>query len=274
MKWLFCALLIVNVAVLLWPAGEKRSFSGIFSGEPVQGDTGFGGGVVGDPAINPKDLILLSEKIAVDTVESSQYSPQQALATNTASTEPAESSAETQSAETVVDQPGQSEQQVAAVAESRHCLRIGPFFKEDQKVAARDFVASFEVPVGVQVVDERSVRSWRAFLGPFQDGEALQDAQSRARKAGFAKLRPLAEGQGRQIVSLGLFTTEKSAERVLGKTRFSTLSVNIREEMTRLPSTSWLEVSEPGVTIHELRMIDRTDWGERQVNVREIICAG
>lgn len=271
MKWLFCALLIVNVAVLLWPAGEKRNLSGVFNGQTAQGDEGFGGGVVGDPAVNPKDLILLSEKISVTPGAPSGVTDDVA---NNPGVQPEQTVASSPSDSTQSAAGQQPSEQVDAVPESRHCLRIGPFFTEEQKIAARDFVASFEVPVGVQVVDERSVRSWRAFLGPFENDETLQDAQQRARKAGFAKLRPVAEGATSQIVSLGLFTTEKSAERVLGKTRFSTLSVNIREELTQLPSTSWLEVSRPGVTIHELRMIDRTQWGERQVNVREIICAG
>lgn len=268
MKLFFCALLIMNVAVLLWPAGEKRNFNNLFKGGTADSPHGFGGSVAGDPAVNPKDLILLSEKIAVQADDSLQQTEA------VAAVEPTENSQSQQAADQAPDNPTDEQQASTSQAESRHCLRIGPFFEENQKAVARDFVASFEVPVGTQVVDGRIVRSWRAFLGPFETKAQLRDAHSRAVQAGFGKSRALQQTDAAEIVSLGLFSTEKSAERVLSKTRFSTLKVNIREERTRLPSTSWLEVPDPGVTIHELRMIDRTDWGERQVNVREIVCAG
>jgi len=256
-KWVFSALLIVNVAILLWPSGEKRSFSAIFSAQPASGPGGFGGADAGDPPINPKDLLLLSEKISVEQSD-----------TTVAVVNPEPEVSEQDPPQS----PKPPAQPSGEATEARHCLRIGPFFRQDERTAARKFVASFEVPVSTQVVDGRVVRSWRAFLGPFTTAAETDEAERRAIKAGFVKSRKVDKpDNGGKIVSLGLFSTEKSAQRVLGKTRFSTLNVQIREERTRLPSTNWLEVSGPGVSIHELRMIDRTDWGENQVNVREIV---
>jgi|GEM_PF-6687301 len=157
----------------------------------------------------------------------------------------------------------------------RHCLRIGPFFERQERNRAQTFVASFDVPVSTQLVDGRTVRSWRAFLGPFENDAQRDEAENRAIKAGFSKSRKGdKQKNSEKIVSLGLFSTKKSAQRVQAKTRFSTLRVQIREEMTQLPSTNWLKVEEPGLSIHELRMIDSTNWGENQVNVREIVCDG
>lgn len=254
MKILFFALLLVNVAVFLWPAGEQRSFDTLAGDSSVDNGKGFGGENNREPAINEADLILLSEQTAGASADDRVINGSAQVTSTTV--------------------PAAAKTEVASVKESRHCLRIGPFYKEEEKTAAQQFVASFEVPVDAERVDGRVVRSWRAFLGPYSYSDHYIAGMEAAHRAGFTKPRQIAHGTNALIISLGLFSTAKSARQLLEQYRFSDLEIDIREEQRHLPSTTWLEVPTPGVSIYELRMIDRTEWGESQVNVREILCDG
>lgn len=235
-------LVLVNVVVYLWPS-QADVGPGVYSGKTE---------------INPQFVRLNKE------IEARFYAEVDQDVVISSSAEPVDEefdrSVNVESVKNVVS--GES----GAV-----CYRLGPFmYKESYELAqAVLFNVGVQFKTSSRVSKESDV--FRLFLGPFSDSSVASSVRATLKKKRVFDHFSRKLANGSYMISLGIYSTKKSAESAMRQFSRKIDDVQIRNETIVLPDNHWLhfELQKSSLKYTHLKSVE---WGESSVKMGPHSC--
>ena len=151
------------------------------------------------------------------------------------------------------------------------CVRVGPFVSVDGASRARRILDVLELRYRTQTIGEREIRAYRVYIGPFDSLTAAQPMRNRLRSKQIEHYA-LTEPSARTTISLGLFSSQATAERYIAEVAEQGIEAQSRQEYRKIGATHWLEVRDLKVDSDPRRRLEATDWRESVARVRRIPC--
>jgi hypothetical protein len=151
------------------------------------------------------------------------------------------------------------------------CYRIGPFMHQPNYELAEAVLlnANVEYKKSKRVSKETSV--FRVYLGPYSNAAQVADARVDLKRAKVLDHFVRKEGDDQYIISLGIFTTQESADIAVELFDGKLDSVKLKDEQVVLPDSFWLHfsVEEDDQITSQLAQMD---WGEQSAKMGKHLC--
>ncbi len=151
------------------------------------------------------------------------------------------------------------------------CYRLGPFLHESNYELAQAvlFNANVDFEKSKRVSKESEV--YRIYLGPYQNEAQISDARVDLKRSNVLDHFVRKLDSQDFIISLGIFTTEESANDALGLFGDKLEKVKMKQEQLVLPDSFWLHftIFENDQIKQQLRQMD---WGEQSVKLGKHQC--
>ena len=153
------------------------------------------------------------------------------------------------------------------------CLRIGPFNNELLAEQTASRLRTLALKVESRTVNQREIRAYRVYLGPFDTQSAI-DAQRQLLDNSGVKDHYVKRASGeKDIISLGLFSQGTGAEALINELGTKNIVAQTRHEDRMLEPTFWLELQDPEA--NEKNRAELTavrNWGEESTKLSEYPC--
>ena len=151
------------------------------------------------------------------------------------------------------------------------CYRLGPFSQATSYEIAKGTLmnAGVEFTEGRRAPNRSEV--YRVFVGPFVSRAEAVDARTELSNKGVLDHFIRDEPNGGVIVSLGIFTSQETADMGLKQVSTKIEQAKLREEVVTLPQTDWLYFSLAGDR-EVRRQIKSIDWSEPGAQLGAFSC--
>lgn len=160
---------------------------------------------------------------------------------------------------------------VTEPSDAAPCYRIGPFEGENPAVLASQKLDSLNVPYRRVVVEEREIRAYRVFSGPHTDPAGLQAQRTALAAADVTDFYVIHDSAG-DLISLGLFTQQASAERLKEKLTGQNIDASVRPEDRLVGPIYWLELTDQTANQRAAAELEETSWGDARAQLRPFTC--
>jgi len=151
------------------------------------------------------------------------------------------------------------------------CFRLGPFMHKANYELAQAvlFNANVEYQKTTRASKESNV--YRVYLGPYASQAEASDARVELKRRKILDHFARKEGDSQYIISLGIYTTEESANNAVQLFDGKLESVRLKQELVVLPDSYWLhfDVDNNG---RIKRQLERMDWGEQSARLGRFQC--
>lgn len=158
-----------------------------------------------------------------------------------------------------------------AAAGDAGCYRLGPFMHKANYELAQAVL--FNANVEYQKSTRESVQStvYRVFLGPFATQAEAVDRRTELKRDNILDHFVRKVDENEYIVSLGIYTTQQSAENAVEMFDGKIPSINLAQENLVLPNSYWLHFSivEGDQLKDQLALMD---WGEQSAKLGKYQC--
>lgn len=160
----------------------------------------------------------------------------------------------------------------AAAAAARPCQRIGPILQPAEADALSRELARIKLPHRQNVQNERQIRRWRVYLGPYPDSGAMESRRAELKKAGITDQYVKRESDGREILSLGIFSQSALADRYVQELRDKGVHPLIRPEDFPLGSVIWIELTDAEANARAAEALKALRYPDSRTALREAPC--
>jgi len=157
-------------------------------------------------------------------------------------------------------------------AGARLCFRIGPFVTENDMDRAGQHLYELAVPFNRRNVPSRDIRTYRVYLGPFTTDSAIEAQRDLLRAGGVTDHYVKREPGGNDIISLGLFSQQSSAERMRAELEKKNFKPSTRPEDRALGATYWLELTNSDANKRARADLAASQWPEPRAVVKQFPC--
>ena len=153
------------------------------------------------------------------------------------------------------------EQMEIANSEDQGCFRLGPFMHRENYELAQAVLFNANMRYRKSTRPSKKSNMYRVYLGPFDNQPEAADMRTKLKRDNLLDHFVRKESDEEYIVSLGIFSTEKSALNAVQLFDGRLDSVKLKQEMVVLPESYWLHFSiDEGDVIKQ--QLARMDWGE------------
>jgi hypothetical protein len=152
------------------------------------------------------------------------------------------------------------------------CLRIGPFMQAAEAEALSRELASLKLAHRKNVQGGRQIRRWRVYLGPYPDAGAMESRRVELKKLGVADQYVKRESDGRDILSLGLFSQSAIADRYVQELRIKGVHPLIRPEDFPLGSVIWIDLTDTEANARAAESLRAFRYPDARTALREAPC--
>lgn len=158
-----------------------------------------------------------------------------------------------------------------AEKEPGECYRLGPFMHLANYEVAQAVLFNADVDFRGSTRASMESNVYRVYLGLYASPAVAADARTELKRKGLLDHFVRQETDGQYIVSLGIYTTEESANKAIEPLSKKLESVKLRQEMMVLPSSYWLhiDIDDQGQIGRQLA---RMDWGEQSTRLGRYPC--
>jgi hypothetical protein len=151
------------------------------------------------------------------------------------------------------------------------CFHIGPFIDAALADKAGTKLKQWNLDFARRREDSRKISGYRVYLPPFASQKAAERKRQELTRLGFKDHALYQDENGRNAISLGLFSIEANAD---GRVRdLAAKGVKARvqalHEERRL---FWLDIDKP-VPAEVSARVKNADWGDKDARARETACA-
>jgi len=154
---------------------------------------------------------------------------------------------------------------------SGECYRVGPFLHEANYELAQAVL--FNAGVGYHKSTRESIASnvFRVYLGPFSTDAEASEARRELNVSGVKDHFIRKQDDGSMVISLGIYSTEESASDALESFGERVDGIQSRSENVVLPNSYWLHfaATDDGRLLSQLDVID---WGEPSAKMGLFSC--
>jgi len=151
------------------------------------------------------------------------------------------------------------------------CYRLGPFMYQDSYELAQAvlFNAGIDFKTSSRASKESDV--FRLFLGPYADLKSASQMRSQLKEKKIYDHFSRKLNQGDYMISLGIYSTEESAQSALRQFSRKISGVKVQNETVVLPDNYWLhfELLQSSPKYAHLRSVE---WGETAVKMGPHTC--
>lgn len=243
MKWVVGILLVLNAGLFLWAYGKRPATTDYIR-----------------PTVNGETMMLISEmQPAKSTVE---ITP---VKSTTAPDGDSAISGEERTEEV---------QQPVVERVSPFCLRVGPFYEENQAERTKERLMSMSLVVNSREVQARAIRAYRVYVGPFDTRKELDAQRSELNSKGIRDHYVKRDPGKEDIISLGLFTQKTGANSLIDQLQEKGVIALSETEDRLLDPTYWLELTDSKANrkMHpELSVVK--SWGDSRTKLTEYPCS-
>lgn len=152
------------------------------------------------------------------------------------------------------------------------CYRLGPFIHQSNYEVAQAVLFNANVEYQKSTRESKTSNVFRVYLGPFDSKAATDDARRDLKRKNILDHFARREEEGRYVISLGIYTTEQSANDAVSLFDGKLDDVKLKEEMVVLPSTYWLLFSLDG-NDEVKQHLSQVDWGESSAKLGKFECS-
>jgi hypothetical protein len=151
------------------------------------------------------------------------------------------------------------------------CYRLGPFMHKANYELAQAVLFNADVDYQKSTRESKQSTVYRVFLGPFATQAEAVDQRAELKQDNILDhfVRKVEEGE--YIVSLGIYTTQESAENAVAMFDGKIPQVKLAQENLLLPNSYWLHFSivEGDQLKEQLALMD---WGEQSAKLGKYQC--
>ena len=151
------------------------------------------------------------------------------------------------------------------------CYRLGPFLHQANYDLAQAVLFNANVEYRKSTKESKSSNVYRVYIGPYITKAETDDARVDLKRKKVLDHFARQEADSSFIISLGIYTTQESANRAVELFNGKLDSVKLKEEVVVLPNTSWLYFSIEG-NDQIRQQLARMDWGERAAKLGKFDC--
>lgn len=155
---------------------------------------------------------------------------------------------------------------------ARPCLRLGPFLHAAEAEALAKELGKMKLPYRQNAQNERQIRRWRVYLGPYPDANALESRRAELKKLGITDQYTKRESENREILSLGLFSQSAIADRYVQELRNKGVHPLIRPEDFPLGNVIWLDLTDPEANARTGEALRALRFPDARTAMREAPC--
>ena len=183
--------------------------------------------------------------------------------------EVAEISGEIDVSESVFDGSGQVALSTESLVES--CYRIGPFMHQANYELAQAVLFNADVDYKKSKRASKASNVFRIYLGPYQTQADVDVARIELRQKKVLDHFVRKQDDGSLMISLGIYSTEETAEAALRLFSDKLELVKQRRENVILPDSYWLhfDTTDDDRTLRQLSVMD---WGEPSAKMGLFSC--
>ena len=151
------------------------------------------------------------------------------------------------------------------------CYRLGPFMHRANYELAQAVL--FNANVDYQKSTRSSAESsmYRVYLGPYTSQAKATDTRTELKRSNVLDHFVRKEGEAKYIISLGIYTTEKSALSAIELFDGQLDSIKMKQELVVLPDSYWLHFAIGDQNELKLQLA-RMDWGELSAKLGRFPC--
>jgi len=151
------------------------------------------------------------------------------------------------------------------------CYRLGPFMHSANYELAQAvlFNANVDYQKSTRTATESSM--YRVYLGPYSTLAEATDAKAELKRSNVLDHFVRKEDEGVYMISLGIYTTEKSALGAINLFENQLDSVKMKQELVVLPDSYWLHFAIDDQNELKLQLA-RMDWGELSAKLGRYPC--
>ncbi|MEO0369475.1 MAG: SPOR domain-containing protein [Pseudomonadota bacterium] len=167
--------------------------------------------------------------------------------------------------------------QVAALTESDSasadgaCFRLGPFSQTANFEIAQAALFNADIDFTTSTREVNQSQVYRVYLGPFGDRAEAIDKRTELNNKGILDHFIRNESNGEVVVSLGIYTSQQSAESAISQFDGKIDLVKLRQERVTLPQTYWLYFGlSPQSKARS--QLEAMDWGEVGARMGPFAC--
>lgn len=157
------------------------------------------------------------------------------------------------------------------VIKGENCYRLGPFMHHTNYELAQAVLFNANVEFQKETRVSKTAEVYRAHLGPYADKTQVASARKELTGKKIMDHFSRRESDGQYIVSLGIYTSQESADKALEIFSEKLDGVKLQQEIVVLPNSSWLHFSvdnKPTIT----QQLERMDWGESAAKLGKYQC--
>jgi len=162
---------------------------------------------------------------------------------------------------------------VAAVAvqQRKKCYRVGPFMHMARLSVAKSKLTNLDLDFDEVQRPSAAAEVFRIYLGPYADSKRAADVRRELTAKGIFDHFQRKEGDGKYVVSLGIYSRAVSAQGSLERFLEEGVDARIRPERTVLPASYWLNIVGER-TSFPLESMRGIDWGEHSARFGRYSC--
>jgi hypothetical protein len=158
-----------------------------------------------------------------------------------------------------------------AAASNAGCYRLGPFMHQANYELAQAVLFNAGVEYQKSTRESQQSTVYRVYLGPYQTQAEAVDKRTELRRIDILDHFVRKAEEGEYIVSLGIYTTQKSAEDAVSMFDGKLLNIKLAQENLVLPNSYWLHFSiAKGDQLKE--QLTLMDWGEQSAKLGKYQC--
>ena len=151
------------------------------------------------------------------------------------------------------------------------CYRLGPFLEAENFESAQTKLLDAKVSHTKSTRQSQESNVWRVYIGPYSSFASATDARTKLRSINIADHFVRKEAEGRFVVSLGIYTSQDTANKGVALLQDKVQQVKLKQERLVLPKNYWLyfALSQNSPKLKKLNLID---WREPAAKVGLFDC--
>lgn len=166
-----------------------------------------------------------------------------------------------------------SDSQIAGrvLSENESCYRLGPFMFESNYELAQAVLFNAQLEFDKSTREAQQSLVYRVYIGPFDSQAEIDDARVELKRKNILDHFVRQSDDQGPIISLGIFSTEASADKALVLYGDTIDKVKTQQEELLLPESFWLHfaLADTDPTFQQLTVME---WGELAVKLGKYQC--
>ena len=158
-----------------------------------------------------------------------------------------------------------------AANEGAGCFRLGPFMHRANYELAQAVLFNADIEYQKSTREAKQSNVFRVYLGPFESQALALDKRTELKRLNILDHFIRKDSEGAFIVSLGIYTTQSSADNAVALFDGKLDKVKLKQEDLVLPNSYWLHfaIAQGDQVRGQLSLMD---WGEQSTKLGKYQC--